>query len=362
MKIILNLFTTLKKIFVGYVTPPCVGIDIASTAIKMVELKHGGLTINRYKIISLEKNAVSEGSINNIDVVSDIVRTEWENLNSDYRQVAIAIPYNSVIIKEIRAPLFKSRHQLDNFVFESLIKELDTEDIDFDYSIISQTTEDQLLSVVVARKEKIEEYQAIIQMTGMSVAAIDIEPFAIQYLFMILLKKSKIEKPFVVFDLGATRLRAYVLFEQSLISFNEISVNYYPFLEDIITSNPNAINLAKIDSVCDYVFSETSGTKYNFKKLADAIIYDVAKLIQLVKSNVLVERKMNLADDIDLYFIGGNALIPGVVDNFRKNSSGKVFIGSELLAISNPNLTQIELMRLFTAVALATWGQNLDKN
>ena len=66
MKIILNLFTALKKIFVGYVTPPCVGIDIASTAIKMVELKRGSLTINRYKIASLEKNARREGTINNI--------------------------------------------------------------------------------------------------------------------------------------------------------------------------------------------------------------------------------------------------------------------------------------------------------
>ncbi len=362
MKIILNLFTALKKIFVGYVTPPCVGIDIASTAIKMVELKRGSLTINRYKIASLEKNAVSEGTINNIDVVSEIVRTEWENLKSDYQEVAIAIPYNSVIIKEIKAPLFKSRHQLDSFVFESLIKELDTEDIDFDYTITSQTSEDQLLSVVVARKEKIEEYQAIIQMTGMSVAAIDIEPFAIQYLFTLLLKKSKMETPFLIFDIGATRIRVYVLFEQSLVSFNEISVNYSSFLEEIITSDPNALNLAKIDSVCDYVFEQTSATKYNFKKLADAIIYDVAKLIQLVKSNVLVERKMNLADDLDLYFIGGNALIPGVIENFKLNSSGKVFVGSELLANSNPNLSQIEIMRLFTTIALATWGQNFDKN
>lgn len=357
-----KLFTLLKKIFIGYTTPPCVGIDISSSAIKMVELKHGSLIVNKFSIVPLEKNAVSEGVINNIEYVSEIVRSQWEKLNSDYRQVSIAIPYNSVIIKEIKTPILKSRYQLDAFVLEFLIKELDTEDIDFDYNILKQANDEQILSVVVARKEKIEEYQAIIQMTGMSVAAIDVEPFAIQHLFAILLKNSRMDKPVIVIDLGSTRIRAYVLFEHTLVSFSEISVNYYPFLEELIANDAAGINITKILAIDDYVFNNMVVGRVKFKKLADAIIYDINKLLQLVRSNILVERKMNLADNIDLYFIGGNVLIPGVIDEFSLRYSGKITMGSELLARENPHISNIEIMRLFSAIALATWGQRFEKN
>jgi Tfp pilus assembly PilM family ATPase len=311
----------------------------------MVDLKRNSLQINHYSIHPLEKDLVSEGVINNIEQVSATVREQWDKLSSDSRHVAISIPYNSVIIKEIRVPNYKSQHRLDDFVLEYLIKELDTDDIDFDYTIINSNSEELTLSVVVAKKEKIEEYLAIIQMTDMNIAAIDVEPFAIQYLFEILFKNKTMLAPSLILDLGATRIRAYILQEHKLVLFSEISVNYYTVLEELALTTTQSVNVNKVGSIDECLFNLSDMNSLNFTKLAENILYDV-----------LVERKINLADNVDLYLMGGNAVIPGVVDRLNQVYAGNVYLATELLVKENPHIPTKDLMRLLTAISLATWG------
>ena len=360
MKQIIAFLIYLKKIFVGYTTPPSVGVDISSSAIKMVELEYDSLVISKYSIQPLEKNLVTEGIINDIEQISKIVLDGWLKLGSTSQQVAISIPYNSVIIKEIKAPKFKSRYQLDDFVFDYLIKELDTDDIDFDYLINKIENDEQTLSVVVAKKEKIEEYQAIIQMTGIRVSAIDVEPFAIRHLFNLLLKSKPMLAPVLLIDSGSTRMRAYVFQDHKLILFSEISVNYNFILEELLLTHTDGINLKKIGAVDSYLFNLLKDEKLSYAPLVDAIIYDISKLIQLVKSNMLVERKISLADNVDMYLTGGNTIAPGTTERIKKLYAGNIYLISELLAKKNPNIPTHDIMRLTTAISLATWGQKID--
>ena len=55
-------------------TPPVIGTDVSSSAIKMVEIMEAGKSmyrVERYAIEPLPKDSVVEGNINNIDAVSD---------------------------------------------------------------------------------------------------------------------------------------------------------------------------------------------------------------------------------------------------------------------------------------------------
>ena len=104
---------------------------------------------------------VNEGVINDIEKLSDIISDQWAKLNPINRDVAISIPYNAIIIKEVKAPLFKNKYELDQFILEQLIKELDTDDIDFDYSIVNKEASEQLLSVVVAKRKKLRNIRLL---------------------------------------------------------------------------------------------------------------------------------------------------------------------------------------------------------
>lgn len=356
MLLIKQIIQSIKTVFAGYKTPQCVGVDIGSSAIKMVELANDSWIISKYSIKPITKNLVNEGVINDIEKTSDIILEQWSALNTINKQVSIAIPYNSVIIKELRAPKFKAKFELDDFVFKQLVQELDTDDIDFDYTIIDQDEDETKVSVVVAKKEKIEEYQAIIQMTGIDVAAIDIEPFAIQHLLHHLLSANKDNRQLLFIDIGVTRIRAYLFNDKQSVYFSEINVNYYSYIEDIITEFGGNISIREIDDIHGFLFNIIKDN--TTKDFTDAIVGDVNKLIQLIKSNVLVERKINLADNYQIYLFGGNSLIPEVHTKISAIQNTKVLFADEFI-IKNKKIPQSSLLRLFTSIALATWGQQI---
>lgn len=357
MKHLTKIFQILKKIFSGYETPPCVGVDIGSTSVKMVELCHNSLKIANYSINAIARNLVVDGVINNIEQVSAAVLNQWDLLNSEYNQVAIAIPYNAVIIKDIITPKFKTKYELDNYVLKQLIQELDTDDIDFDYTITSDQLTDQNLLVIVAKKEKIEEYQAVMQLSGIKIAAVDIEPFAIQNLFDKLLKNNPLNKQMVLIDIGSTRVRAYA-FEQEHIYFNEINVNYSYCIEDLLTVYDK--NLVKDTTDFNNLLIELiESKKINPVELVNLIVSDVNKLLQLVKSNLLVEKKISLANNYEIYLMGGNALISGVLHKISSSQHVKVRYADEFVVSLNNKIPQRDLIRLIPALALATWGQQI---
>jgi len=90
----LNLFKTRS--------PSLVGIDIASTSLKLVELSEAGkgtYRLERYAIEPLGKDLVQDGNIGNLDQVSDALRRAWKKLGGRNRQVALALPSAMVITK-----------------------------------------------------------------------------------------------------------------------------------------------------------------------------------------------------------------------------------------------------------------------
>jgi type IV pilus assembly protein PilM len=362
MKQLSQVTLNLKKIFQGYITPRSVGVDIGSAGLKMVELIPDSFIIRKYTIKPFAKNMVHAGVINDIESVADIIKNQWQIFNPQASHVAIAIPYNSVIIREVVTPIFKSRFALDNYVLSELVRDLDNEDIDFDYTISEQHETGQTLSVVVAKKEKIEEYQAIIQMTGIKVAAIDIEPFAIQYLFNLLLTRAQRKQQIIVLDIGLTRVRAYVFQEYEGIYFTEINVNYLVYLEDILSAHAPELRLKEITDLSAQAMAILAELNLKPQEWFKQISQDVSKLIQSLRSNLLVDKKIRLAEDTQIIIMGGSAALPGLIDELTAALNCQVQEASDLIAAENKNIAKCDLLRLFTALALATWGQQIGKN
>lgn len=81
---------------------PILGLDISTTAVKLVELSDAGkgmLRVERYVIEPLPKDAVTDGNIANLDQVADALRTAWKDLGTRIKNVALALPSSAVITK-----------------------------------------------------------------------------------------------------------------------------------------------------------------------------------------------------------------------------------------------------------------------
>ena len=73
--------------------PPLIGVDICSSAVKIVELSvlsnKGGFVVERYVIEPLAKGVVSEGNINNLDAVAEGLRRAWKRVGTRIKNVAL---------------------------------------------------------------------------------------------------------------------------------------------------------------------------------------------------------------------------------------------------------------------------------
>ena len=66
-------------------SPSLIGVDIASTSIKLIELSQAGkgtYRLERYAIEPLPKDTVTDGNIANLDQVSDALKRGWKRLGS----------------------------------------------------------------------------------------------------------------------------------------------------------------------------------------------------------------------------------------------------------------------------------------
>lgn len=78
------------------------GVDISSSAVKMVELSSTGKAycIDRYVIEPLPRDAVVDGNIANLEVVGDALKRAWRLMGTRVRNVAMALPAAAVITKK----------------------------------------------------------------------------------------------------------------------------------------------------------------------------------------------------------------------------------------------------------------------
>ena len=100
-------------------TPPMLGLDVSTTSVKLVELADAGkgtYRLERYAVVPLSKEAVTDGNIANLDQVVDAVRTAWKELGTRVRHVVMALPASAVITKKIMMPAGLGEIELENQV------------------------------------------------------------------------------------------------------------------------------------------------------------------------------------------------------------------------------------------------------
>ena len=72
-----------------------IGLDISSSAVKMVELGSDGKSgyrVERYAVEVLPRDAVADGNIVNLEAAAESVKRAWKRMGTSTRQVAMALP------------------------------------------------------------------------------------------------------------------------------------------------------------------------------------------------------------------------------------------------------------------------------
>lgn len=165
---------------------PLLGLDISSSAVKLVELTANGkegYRVERYTIEVLPKDAVSDGNIANLDGVVDAVKRAWKRLGTSTRNVAMALPGSAVITKKILVPAGLRDDQMEIQVESEANQYIPfaIEEVNLDFQVIgpAPSAPDELEVLIAAsKKERVEDRVAVADAAGLRAVVIDVEPLA----------------------------------------------------------------------------------------------------------------------------------------------------------------------------------------
>ena len=96
--------------------PPLVGIDISSSAVKLLELSKSGsrYRVESYAVEPLPPNSVVEKNITDVEAVGEAIRRAVKRSGTRTRHAAVAIAGSSVITKIVPMPAGMSEDEMEN--------------------------------------------------------------------------------------------------------------------------------------------------------------------------------------------------------------------------------------------------------
>jgi type IV pilus assembly protein PilM len=174
-----------------------VGIDIGSHSIKVAEIEDTpkGMNLKNFGIIGLPPDAIVEGSIKEIEIVSAALKNLLQNLKVKNHNVAVSISGYSVIVKKITIPR-KGERELEQSIQSEAEQYIpfDINDVNLDFQVL-YSGEEELdeegresymdVLLVAAKKDIVEEYISLLHLTELNPVILDIDAFALQNAFEI---------------------------------------------------------------------------------------------------------------------------------------------------------------------------------
>ncbi|BBE52006.1 Cell division protein FtsA [Ferriphaselus amnicola] len=169
---------------------PLIGVDIGSSAIKLVELSKSGnnYQLEHYAIEPLPKDAITDGAINNLEVVAACLERAWNRLGSNTRNVCMALPASAVITRRIllAAGLDEEVLELQIEAEASQYIPFAMEEVNLDFQVLGPApgnAEEIVVFLAASRKANVEDRVAAAQSAGLKAVIIDVESYAEQVAF-----------------------------------------------------------------------------------------------------------------------------------------------------------------------------------
>ena len=166
-------------------TKNLVGLDIGSSAVKLVELKDakgGGFRLVKTGLETLSPEAIVDGAIMDSSLVVDTVNRIVSTLNVRNPEFGTSLSGHSVIIKKISLPAMSPEELAESIRWEAeQYVPFDINDVNLDYVVLEAgggETMDVLL--VAVKKDKISDYTSVITQAGKTPVLVDVDAFALQ--------------------------------------------------------------------------------------------------------------------------------------------------------------------------------------
>ncbi len=233
--------------FFGTSQSPVLGLDISSTAVKLLELSRTGgrsgsrYRVERYAVEVLPPDAVVEKNIADVDAVGDAIRNVVRRSGSRAKQAAVAVSGSAVITKIITMPASLSDKEMENQIQLEADQYIPypLEEVNIDFEVFGPNEKNpEMVDVLLAasRSENVENRVSALELAGLSAAVVDVEAYAMENAFSLITEQLPdfgVDQTVAIVDIGATNTALNVLHNNKIIYTREQSFGGKQLTEEI---------------------------------------------------------------------------------------------------------------------------------
>ena len=161
-----------------------VGLDLGSSAIKLVELKKS--KGDRFSLLhaahaALSPEAIVEGTVMDSSLVVEVAQRLIQEQGVKNPSFGVAISGLSVAIRKIEVPAMSDAELGESIQWEAeQYLPFDIAEINLDYSVLGGDADTMDVLLVAAKKDRIADYSGIVTQLGKEPKLVDVDVFALQ--------------------------------------------------------------------------------------------------------------------------------------------------------------------------------------
>lgn len=210
--------------------PPLVGVDISSTAVKLLQLSQAGgrYRVEHYAVEPLPPNAVVEKNIVEVEAVGEAIRRAVQRSGVKTRFAAAAVAGSAVITKVIPMPADLSEDDLEGQIQAEANQYIPypLEEVSLDFEVLGPVKDNpDMVNVLIAasRTENVDLRGAALNLGGLTARVVDVEAYAMENAFRLVVDQLPQGRDglVAVVDIGATMTTLNVLRNQRSIYTRE---------------------------------------------------------------------------------------------------------------------------------------------
>ena len=209
---------------------PMLGMDISSSALKLIELSKTGdsFKVEAYRVLPLPPNTIVDKNIADLDALSETIAAVVKRSGSKLTDIVAAVSSSSVITKEIELPAGLTELQMEMQIEVEADQYIPypMEEVAFDFDVLGEAENNpDLVRVLLAayRQKNVEHRRQALEMAGFNPKVIDVESFAVERAYKLIEGQldEVSDQVVAIADIGASVFSFTVLVDGKIIYSRE---------------------------------------------------------------------------------------------------------------------------------------------
>lgn len=340
-------------------TNSLLGLDISSTAVKLLELSQVGARyrVESYSVVPLPQEAVAEKNIVDVEAVGNAIGKVVKRAGTKTKNAAVAVAGSAVITKVITMPAGLSDDDMSNQIELEADQHIPypREEVNLDFEIISEPRRDETVDVLLtaSRSENVDVRVSALEVAGLNAKIVDVEAYAMESAMALVahqLPNNAQGKTIAIVDVGSMMTTLNVVHDHRMIYTREHVFGGKQLTEEIQRryglSYEEAGLAKKQGGLPDNYIPEV------LEPFKDAMAQQVSRALQFFFSS----SQHNSVDH--LLLVGGCASIPGVDELIESKlgtstSTANPFANMALASRVKPHAISGDAPALMVACGLA---------